>query len=722
MYDFFKELEDNNIRLNNQQREAVSHTDGPCLVLAVPGGGKTTVLLSRIGYLTKVCGVPSERILSITFSNASADDMKQRVQERFSDFNIESEFMTIHSLSNKIVKDYDRIHRIRRNLIEVESGFPFTKKSIIKKIYLKHNLDDINDERLDEVISAIGLVHNMMISPSELSHLKIPNFSLIFEDYENIKKEQDLIDYDGMLTEAYNILKTDPLILNKYRTRYDYIQVDEAQDNSLIQHEIIKLMAEPNNNIFYVSDDDQSIYGFRGAFPEFLLGIDKIYTNTKRYFMEQNYRSTPQIVDAANQFIKRNKVRYEKNIFTQNNSGNKIDFISVRDGDAQISDLLKRLEKCEKYSEVAILYRTNISSIAIANSLMNHGIPFKIQGFNNYFFKHWIVEDVKRFLEIALNPNDADKLEKIFKKMKAKITGVMIQYAKSNPVTGNIFEDMLKNPNLDQSDLDEILKLKSKFETLAQKVPENAVTYIENGFYYMDYVTYIAEQSGFSLEGMKKIFANIKNIARTNNSIQGLLSQLEVLEEEMEASVSNYEGVTLSTIHSSKGLEWDDVFMVDLINGSFPSYQTLDRYKEGTERFLEEERRLFYVAMTRAKKNLHLYRTLNINQQPVEQSVFLTEIDEILFPNKVSNLFSGIGSQNTVAATVKPKTPSKRIKRSPSIVDTKGYDVGVKVKHVTFGVGLVRENDGAIVKIAFSKGLKGLNLDMCVENGLLEIL
>jgi len=722
MYEeFFDELKDKNILLNDQQKQAVAHMDGPCLVLAVPGGGKTTVLLSRIGFLTKICKIPSDNILCITFSNASADDMQLRVKERFSEFNIESDFMTIHSLANKIVRDYDKIYRIRRTLIEGDNPSPYTKRKLIKDFYLKYNLEDVNDERIDEVILAIGNIHNGMITNFSLLQSDIPNLEKIFRDYEELKKNEDLIDYDGMLTEAYKILQSEPLILNKYRSKYQYIQVDEAQDNSMIQHELIKLIGSPGNNICYVSDDDQSIYSFRSAVPEYLLNIDKIFPSTTKYFMEQNYRSTPEIVDAARGLIQNNKKRYKKNVFTQKQKGDKVNIISVKDTDKQLDHLVKSIEKAKRFNEVAVLYRTNISSIAIANKLMLHGIPFRVQGYNDYFFRHWIIEDIKAFLRLANNPDNLDNLEKIFKKFNSKLTGVMIQWAKMNGTSKDMFDSILENPNLDIDEIESIKKVKWKFHTLSKKSPEHAIDYIEDTFSYKSHIEYICEKSGYSLEGMKRIITSVKLIAKANKDILGFLYSLEMLEQEMSQSAAEEEGVILSTIHSSKGLEWDEVFMVDLMNGSFPSYQTLEKSKNGDEFYMEEERRLFYVAMTRAKKRLNLYKIFEMNNLPVEPSIFLNELDEILFPDKISNLFAGINSAAPIKPSgIKPVAPSKRVTNVFKGIDTKGYDVGSEIEHKQYGFGLIKENNGDTIKVDFSGILKTLSLKVCIEGDLIK--
>lgn len=335
------------MNLSIEQEEAINHLNGPALVLAVPGAGKTTVLIHRTKELINKHGTNPDRILSITFSKASALDMKDRFMNIFPDLphNL-VKFSTIHAFCFSLIREFSYINKTTYRLIEDDKN-QLNKYSLLKKIYLDLNKDYITEEKLDSLLNSIGYIKNMMISPEEFlknNKTDIERFLDIYKIYDDYKRKNNLIDFDDMLTISLEILYDNKYLLDKYRKKYDYFQLDEGQDTSNVQLTIIKLLAHPNNNLFIVADDDQSIYGFRGASPKSLLEFNKNYTNGKLFFMEKNYRSTKNIVSICNKFIKTNKLRYNKEISTDNNYLEPINIVKVKNMIDQYKILMNDLK------------------------------------------------------------------------------------------------------------------------------------------------------------------------------------------------------------------------------------------------------------------------------------------------------------------------------------------------------------------------------------------
>ena len=418
-------------KLNDQQKSAVLHKEGPAIILAVPGAGKTTVLIARTANLILNHAVNPRNILSITFSKASAHDMKDRFISMFGPSTGNNiSFSTIHSFAFLLIREYARENALTLNLIE-GSNSNVSKSRLIKDIYRQVNNAFLTEDKLEELLNTIGFVKNMMIDVSDFEdhdNFKIKNFDKIFSAYENYKKENNLIDFDDMLTMSFDILRENPSILKKYQDRYEYVQVDEGQDTSKIQNEIIKLISSKNNNLFIVADDDQSIYGFRGAYPEELLVFEKKYPNAKVFFMEQNYRSTKNIVSVCDSFIKQNQKRYKKNLFTENESVNPVTITKLKRQEDQYEYILDEIKKTMNYAETAILFRNNISAISIIDYLDKHNIPIYMKDTKMHFFNHWVVLDIISFFNLAMDEGDQRSFEKIYYKMNAYISKIALNF------------------------------------------------------------------------------------------------------------------------------------------------------------------------------------------------------------------------------------------------------------------------------------------------------
>lgn len=711
--DIFNILKSNyNIELNNEQRKAVSHRSGPALILAGPGSGKTTVITARVAYLVKAAGVKPQNILTLTFNKAAQLEMEKRFKRLYgSDITERVHFATLHSFCNRVVRDYERmkgrrLHRIEGNDQEVN------KHQLLKEIYQRINKSKINDDELETLINEIGLVKNSLIKDFEGLSFTTKRFQQIFRAYEEYKKTNLLIDFDDMLTYAYSILLKYPDILEHYRNSYSYIQVDEGQDLSKIQFEIIRLLSEKHRNLFLVADDDQSIYGFRGAQPWYILDFGKQFPDCSIFRLENNYRSTENIVSLSSIFIKNNKNRYDKNHFTQNERLTNPEIIKALDQRDQLQIILDKLYSFSQSDEgqnlnkrirkrqIAILYRNNLSSILLVDMLNRKGVPFRIRQNRLFFFKHWLVQEVSAFLYFSLDPQDIEAFSKIYYRMNRYISRAMLECAVENNSGKPVIDRIMEGVELKPFQIDGLRQLKREFSNLAKKTPYNALEYIRNNFNYLDSVKEYCSMVGLSYEYMVRLFEILQGIAFNCQTIVEFLERLSELDRLFEGS-NNWNNneeileITLSTIHSSKGLEFDCVFMIDLINSELPGEKAVELAAETKDlSLLEEERRLFYVGMTRARENLFLIYPSSAYGERLSPSLFVKEL----------------------AALMKKEL-------------AEGFGKGTIVRHEKFGRGVVISqycaddpySSGEFIEIKFFNGIvRKLDLMICLENQLLE--
>lgn len=637
--DIFKLLEQNRgICLNSQQQAAALHYKGPGAVLAVPGSGKTTVLMARTANLIINHNIRPESILTITFNRAAVIDMQSRFHSMFGTNLPPMNFSTIHAFALSVIKSHCRKIGKQVKIIEGEKSGE-SKGRILKALYREVNGEFPGDDKLEELSRWIGYIKNMMLDSDERDNLdiKVDGFKEIFEKYEAFKKERGLIDFDDMLTEAYIILKKDTRLLSQCRTRYEYIQVDEFQDNSKIQNELIRMVAAPSNNLFVVADDDQCIYGFRGACPQAILDFNKEYPGAKIFFMEQNFRSFKDIVEYSNMFIKGNLQRYNKSMYTEKTGMGVVETKRPEDEEEQLDILIDALKDEEQISETAILFRNNLSAVTIADRLMREDIPFYIKDRSLYFFKHWVTEDILSFLRLSLNPQDMESFKRIYYKCGCYISREAVEQAEAAQGNSTVYDALRRAPAVSSFNRMKIDELEASIRSLKYKNPEFALEYIGNDIGYEDYIIENGPKRGYSVENLKHLLESLKTIARHTTTITGFMSRLDTLQKGIkEAAVNrNYEGVTLSTLHSSKGLEFESVYMVDLVKGIFPPQNIWDQQEKGPFlSIMEEERRLFYVGMTRAKKKLVLLYPRKKNGEFSEPSVFVRELCSIMNAGK----------------------------------------------------------------------------------------
>ncbi|MEG2538469.1 MAG: ATP-dependent helicase [Clostridium sp.] len=685
------------IKYTESQRKALTNEEGNLLLLASPGSGKTTVVVGRVGYLILTKGVDPRNILALTFSRMASRDMKERFDKVFSPLVDDSvSFSTIHSFSMRVLNKYAFKKGIAFNFLEEENS-KVNKRAIIKRCYIKVNNAYPQEDKLEEVIALIGYAKNMMYKKEDIKKLesKVKGIYKIYKMYEEIKREKHLIDYDDMLIYALNILKTDDEILNDIKRRYKYIICDEAQDTSRLQHAILYQIR--SNNMFFVADDDQCIYGFRGSYLYVLENFKKIYTNSKVLYMERNFRSSKEIVDTTNILIKNNKNRYDKNIYTKNTFEGSIEIIDSQNEIEEAEKILKLLGELKGQS-TAILYRNNISAVNIINELDKHSVDFYIRDNKISLFSHWILEDIRAFFKLANNDGDIESFERVYFKTDSYISKDMINYIKENQKEGkSVFDILLWGGFLEPYQEKNIINFRKNLKILRDKNIYFALDYLEQEMKYLDYLN-VGKDENLDKNTIKDVFMVIKSVSRDLDSLDSLYGRLSYLKEIVESKKynKNESNIVLSTIHSSKGLEYDNVILIDLVEGILPSYESIDREKNGDNSLIEEERRLYYVGFTRARYKVYLMRLEEKGEKRVYQSRFLGETRNILYPPMEVNL-----------------------------KDKASYDISVgdSIKHKAFGTGEVLFIKDDLIEIRFNKlGIKKLLLSVCLDSGVLEVL
>jgi DNA helicase-2/ATP-dependent DNA helicase PcrA len=600
-----------NIQINSEQLKAVKHKNGNGLVLATAGSGKTTVIISRVGKL--LFENRDAKILTITFSKMAALEMEKRFTKAFKGISKNNaKFSTIHSFAYRLVLKYFNKKGLEIQLIKDKFNLI---NEIVKDVYNKERYQNTNKEEIENISNKISYFKNMLYDPKEykMYGVNIRKFDEIFSKYEKYKKQNNLIDFDDILIYAYKILRTSKVQRDRIKNKYDYIQIDEVQDTSKIQHLIIKLISK--DNIFMVGDDDQSIYSFRGSYPEFLLNFKEDFPEGKIYYLSKNYRSDKNIVKAASEFIKRNKVRYDKKISAEKESLEKIEIIKIENKRESIEYIKDKLNKNQT---TGILYRYNISALLPANLLLKEGVDFYIKDSVENFFNNNIVKDITAFFRLSRDGRDKESFRRIYYKCNSYFNKNLVQFVVNGE--GSI------NQRLDMY-FDTDKRLESNITRFKENILELSKLDIKEGIefllYEMDYLDYLyrLEENGIIRYSNAKVILDIlKELGREVKKIEEFERKLKELKIRLEDSNNRDAEVVLSSIHSAKGLEYDNVFLIDNNHGEFPPE---DRGEGDFEKSLEEERRIFYVGMTRAKKNLHVLSS-------GRESLFFNELKYIL--------------------------------------------------------------------------------------------
>ena len=675
--------------LNNKQMEAVNHKEGPCLVLAGAGSGKTRVLTERIIKLIDD-GVSPYNILAITFTNKAAKEMRERVEAKI-DTIADSIFIgTFHSFGLRILRENYSDIGYTSNITILDTD---DTKALIKRI-LKENSFDPADYDIKHIISKISSAKNDGISPLEFSKLFLNEhdkvIGLVYEKYLKLLKENNSVDFDDLLLKPVEIFKKRKDILEKYQERFRYILVDEYQDTNSIQYELCKMLARKYNNIFVVGDANQSIYSWRNADYRNILNFEKDYKNAHVVLLEENYRSTNTILKAANSVIKNNNEGTKLNLWTSIGDGEKVEYIRVEDEIKESSFVINKIKELVSegysYSDFAVLYRTNAQSRTVEEAFVRNNIPYNIIG-SYYFYNRKEIKDLIAYLNLIYNTNDSVSLERVINTPKRGIGTKTIDNIreKANMNDISLFDAIDSGKELEFKKL--ILELieDSKTMNLSDLIEDVLAKTGLRREYELD-KSIESDTKVENLNEFKSLAVNFED-----NGIYDLSTFLEniMLVSDKGQYAEDDNNVNIMTLHSAKGLEFNIVFILGMEEGIFPHSRSFESAKE-----LEEERRLCYVGITRAKKKLYLLsartRTLYGRTSGTIESRFIKEIDPTLI--------------NIKNESVK-KDENKKVSNMYSNKTVDGLKTGDTVIHTIFGEGVIIKISGDIATIAFKYGV-----------------
>ncbi len=663
------------MEINQSQLTAINHNKGPMLVLAGPGSGKTLVITRRTEQLINQYGVNPQNILVITFTKAAAGEMKERFLRLTGGKGQGVNFGTFHAVFFTILKY--AYHYSTANIIHEDQ-----KNQFFREI-MEHLELEIEDEKefILSIASEISLVKSERM---DLEHYYSINcseeiFKIIYQAYESRLRKANLIDFDDMLVLCYELLIKRGDILAVWQKKFQYILIDEFQDINKVQYDIIKLLALPENNLFIVGDDDQSVYRFRGAKPEIMLNFNKDYPESKRVLLDVNYRSTAKIAECAASLIKNNRKRFRKNIQTKRQGGEEVVikfFQQLKEQNSMVVvNILQYYKKDIPFSDMAVLFRTNTQPRALIDKLMEYNVPFQMKDMIPNLYDHWIAVNIITYMKLAMGNRDRGLFLQIANRPKRYLSRECFQDSKVEFVK-------LKEYYGDKEwMLDRIDKLEYDLELMRDMSPYAAINYIRKGIGYEDYLTEYAAFRRIKAEELIDTLNELQDSAREYKTYGEWFLHISKYQEELKKQAQNQkqnkDSVALVTMHSSKGLEYKAVFIVDANEGITPHRKAL------LEADMEEERRLFYVAVTRAKEYLHIYSVKERYNKELTCSRFVGEL----------------------------------------LLDREYLKAGTKIIHKTYGAGIIKSNDRGRLVIYFEelKRERTLDLEYCVQNMLLTI-
>ena len=622
------------LSFTQQQLQAIETIDGPVLLLAVPGAGKTTVMVSRIASMIYEHGIAPSSILTITFSKAGARDMRRRYEGLFGQLEKETPlFCTIHSFCYQVVGSYcQATGGVAPQLIEARE-----RSMALREIYQRINQEFLSEDLEEELVSNLSFIKNAMLrqedveqnekQPAEKRVLEtqIKNLWSIYKAYSNFKRDNGLMDFDDMLSYTLTILKKYPQILEYYQDCYPYLCVDEAQDTSKLQHAVIGLLAQKSQNLFLVGDEDQSIYRFRGACPENLLEFPKQYPKAKLLKMEENFRSTGEIVEHANRFISFNKQRYPKNMFTHNERGGPIEVKKLHDFADQYHAAIEAY--LAEPGTTAFIYRNNLSAVPIADILDRNDVDFYIKEHKARLKNNYVVSDVLAFFSLSFDPKDFAAFSRIFYKTSSCLKRNMLSRIPQGPLMeGESYFDRMVTLCDENQNTGKIRYISMMVEQLHKMEPVKAMECILYQIGYLGYLEFTSG-AGYSMQAQKLNI--LMSLASRVSTVEQFLDRIDELDEIVVQHAQRPQArLTLTTAHSAKGLEFDTVVLLDCMDDIFPAHSAVEKWKLGMEEEMEEEARLFYVACTRARKRLVLpYANFSANT-PAVPSRFLSRLME----------------------------------------------------------------------------------------------
>lgn len=667
------------MNFNEAQYKAIEHKSGPMLVLAGPGSGKTAVITRRVLRLVSD-GVAPGSILVITFTKAAAKEMQERYDQlqKQEGHNVPGRvnFGTFHAVFFKILKYAYRMDA--SNIISEEDSYQLL-------LELVHKLDmEIEDERefIDGIRSEISKIKSERIDIRTYYSMNCPDeqFRWLYRQYTETMKKKKLIDFDDILLDCYELLRSHPDILKLWQDKYQYVLIDEFQDINRIQYDIIRMLAKPQDNLFIVGDDDQSIYQFRGARPEIMLNFPKDYPETKQVLLNYNYRSQEEIVQTALRLIANNKKRFPKEILATKAAGLPVvteRFATQEEENERIVEVIRRCRaEGMAYEDIAILFRTNTQARSVLGKLLSYNIPFQMRDVVPNLFEHWIAKNIIAYIRMALGERDR---------------GLFLQIM--NRPNRYLSREVLNEPEVDFNKLkwiyrekdwmvDRIDRMEYDLSMIAKANPYAAINYIRRGIGYDTYLEEYAQYRRMKPEELLETVAELQESARGFDTFEEWFAYMEQYKEELKQQKQWQDkrrsaGVVLATMHSSKGLEYETVILPDVNEGLTP-------YKKAvTEDELEEERRMYYVAMTRAKKYLYVYSVVRLHGKELELSRFVGEM----------------------ALPAQEMAP------------------GTHLLHRMYGKGIlvVQEKSRAIVYFEALGAEKVLDLEVCKKNNLIKV-
>ncbi len=607
--------------LNHAQTEAVAHNKGPCMVLAGPGSGKTLTIAKRIEYLIMKHKVRPEEILVITFTKYAAWEMKNRTRSICGPSSYAVTFGTFHGIYYGILKW--AYHLNQSNLLSDEEKYRILREILPGIDWDQEPEADEEKDYLQELAIEIGNVKNNCMDIEEYEPVKYTTekFRKLYRTYEETKKKYRKIDFEDMLIQCRDLFMKRPDILKKWQEKFQYILVDEFQDVNQAQYDVVRMLAAPQDNLFVVGDDDQSVYGFRGAKPGIMMEFMKDYPKARQILLDVNYRSSGYIVKGALRVIGNNKIRFEKKIEAFRKPDETVHVQEVKDPVQEAEYVLERIreyrEKGVSYTEMAVLYRTNVDARAMSELMTEYQIPFVMKEHLNNIYEHFIALDMISYLRLSQGEYDRKYFLQIANRPNRYLT-------RESMKTGNVSYESLRRYYRDKDWMvDRIDQLEWDMKMICDKTPYAAIQYIRKRMGYDEFLKEYAAYRKISSEDLfavlEEIWQNSKGYGTIKEWFEHIESYGKMLKEQNKKN-GEKEGVNLMTMHAAKGLEFDTVFVIEANEGSCP-------YKKATaDEEIEEERRLFYVAMTRAKRKLVISYVKEKNGKDLLPSRFVSEL------------------------------------------------------------------------------------------------
>lgn len=661
-------------KFNDGQKQAVIHKDGPMIVLAGPGSGKTMVLTHRVKYLIEHHGIHPSKILVITFTKAAASEMKERFMKLVGE-TLPVSFGTFHSIFFSIL-------RIAYGYTSANILLEDEKRNFLREIVARQKIE-MEDEGdfLNSLIGEISLVKGEMLSLSHYYSTTCSDevFRVIYEQYEQYLRQHNKIDFDDMLVFTYELFQAREDILRQWQNRFSHILIDEFQDINNIQYKIIQMLAKPKNNLFIVGDDDQSIYRFRGANPEIMLGFEKDYPNCKKTLLSINYRCSKNIVAGAGRVIKNNTKRFAKNIQAFQEEKEPIQIHELQNQKEENHIILEKIRSYEEkgisLSEIAIIFRTSTQARLLLEQLVEHNIPFKMKDGIPNIYDHFIAKNMISYLKLAQGQRERVLMFDVMNRPKRYLSR---DYFPNSTFT---FSELKIKIASKKWMVERVEQLESDLQMIKTMSPYLAINYIRKGIGYEDFLKEYATFRKMNEEDLFEVLEEIQASAKEYKTIEEWFAHIEEyserLKEQMKDSKNMGNGVLLTTMHSSKGLEFDVVFLMDANEEITPHKKAIK------DMDLEEERRMFYVGMTRARSYLHIFTVEDYYGKKLPRSRFLGEL----------------------------------------LFDKDDFSIGKKVRHKTYGLGKITYVDQDRISVYFDSldDTRTLHIDFVIANGILKL-